>query len=270
MIRNPAPPPPGPASAHRARWSSTARWGSTWLSLVGLAAASCSATPPARIAPVFVAVTSVEPSIDGTMPHAALPPVARDVRFSVVAADADSADVELLVRTGLLRAGYFVVDPGSESDAEIRVASQDASASDPADPEGGTGGARISLQLIREAAVVHWLVMPLAREEQRPEGVRELVDRLSTSPPLLELATLVRATRPRDDARIARGTSSRVETASEDVGFSSAAARRCRNNRSDEACGRLARYVAEFPNGTHAATAKAVLELARYTEPAKP
>lgn len=234
---------------------------------VGLAGCAPAPPPPPSPPPppvwTVAASTPKESPADATEPRETIAPEAREIRLAVVA-DAARPDVGAagkLVRIGLVRAGYLVVDGPQEHDAQLQVDLDRGSTA--AEADAGDVG-RLSVRLLHDGAVAQWLVTPLGSHAQRAEEVRDIVDRLTTSPGLAEVArSASRSAADRRGARYAASVPVPAATppSTDESGFTQVAARRCRNDGNAAACATLADYVAAYPNGRHAATAKAVLEI---------
>ncbi len=194
-----------------------------------------------------------------------LPAEARDLALSFAgpAGDAASDAISRDVRAALVRDGYWLAEPGSRApDGRLEL-------SVTTDAAKGTSLA-VSLVLVRGDASLEALVTSLEPGDAalRAARIDNLLQRLNGSPRLAAFAAESSSGRAqrRSTTPHAPGPEPRVDVAPdaaarEQAAWSEAALRHCRNARGPDACKKLREYVDAFPDGSHAAVARAALEL---------
>lgn len=179
---------------------------------------------------------------------------ARDIVFALVPETTDAKEIAVAVGASLADAGYRLALAGEAHDARLVV-----SVSETAD----AAELKVSLTMMQGERVVEALVVPVSTSgvSGRAREIDELVDRMTGSPRIAILGAEVakQHTAKRTAARSNARPVVEPEQMDESSAWSNTAARRCRNQQSQEACSKLEAYLQAFPNGTYADAARAVL-----------
>ena len=197
-------------------------------------------------------------------PQAHAPNVAvRDLLLAFVPAAGDSSAEEMssVMRDALVREGFgLVADSRSPSDGRLEVTVTPAGAS----AEGSPG--QISVAVRRGTDNVELLSSPISSTSAA--AAEDVAARLAASPRVWAFAATVKTERDRLRlaAQIMMAPSGGPGDArpSDEDSWREAAARRCRNPKTADACDELAAYIQKFPDGRYAAKAKAVIDLSAH------
>lgn len=249
------------------------RVGGCLVAMLGFAAAGCAApTVTAPQAPIVAAIEAPLPPppepVAGQM-AIVLPNAARDVVFAFSAAldDPTAQQASDTIRSHLERAGYRLVARDARGqDAKLVVSVRTTRADAELDGVAGSPELQVSLSLVRGADTLEALVVPVSTTNSGADmtALGGLVDALTLSPRLQALVETLATTAGL--RATTSGPSSRFqedERSLDEGSWSRAALRRCRNDRSTEACAKLEAYLERFPQGVHAAEARAALQLAK-------
>jgi hypothetical protein len=178
--------------------------------------------------------------------------------LSVPASDSDEGRAGLDVARALLQAGFQLTDGPGDANIEIRG----AAAGD--DPE-----TQLALRIVvtHQGTEIESIIGHIARHDRvvAMTDVEDLVRRVSTSATLESFAQYV--DHMHASMASARSVQRRPAEALADPAvleaeaWRPAALRRCRNERTETTCGWIRTYLERFPNGAHAAQARAILGL---------
>lgn len=178
---------------------------------------------------------------------------ARNIVFVLVPETLDAKEMAQVVGASLTEAGYRLAAPGEAHDARLVV-----SVCETAD---GPAEMKVTLTMMQGDRVVEALVVPVSAGGAPAREIDELVDRMTESsrlPPLgAEVAKQHTARRSAAQSNVRPAVE--PEPVDENSAWSNTAARRCRNQQSQDACSKLEAYLQAFPNGTYAEAARAVL-----------
>lgn len=222
--------------------------------------AEASPLPAAGPAPAPFEVVAPKAEAEGP----SLPRSVRELALAIVpvGGDPDGQRISADLHVALVRAGFDVVaDGGGSADAKIEV----AVASSDSGPDGG--GARISVAVRRGNENVEWLAAPVG-DDGGSHAIDDIASRLSSSPRIEAFAAAVKAERERLRAAaqimMAPSIVPQQATPGDESTWREAAARRCRNPRTADACDELAAYIQKFPDGRYADKARAVIDLSAH------
>lgn len=180
---------------------------------------------------------------------------AREILFALVPETVDAKEITQAVGASLSEAGYRLATGEEAHDARLMV-----SVSETAE---GAGELKVSLTILHGDKVVEALVVPVSgfTAGARSPAIDELVDRMTESPRLAPLSAEVARAHSAKRSVAQSNVRPVVEAPPEDENsaWSNTAARRCRNQQSQDACSKLEAYLKAFPNGTYAEAARAVL-----------
>ncbi len=191
--------------------------------------------------------------------RAALPGSVRAVRFTLTVppGDSDEARAALDLGRALMAEGFQLTDGPGDAQIDIRVAARPSDA-----PEELV----LAVVVAHHGANVESLVGRIATADavQAAVDVRDLAGRLTSSAQLASFGSYLEqlhfaVAKP---SPAARPSEVQVDPAVEEAqAWKPAAFRRCRNARSETACGWIREYLDRFPSGAHAAEARALLGL---------